>query len=85
MLPANLTDTKQPLDPLPVKADDHVAINDRDRGCPKSKLLQFLQRLLVFQDILWDELHTLLRKKLFLLLTKASVGLSVNDYLFRHD
>ena len=82
---ANLADAKQPLDPLPVEADDHLAINDRDRGCPKSKLLQFLQRLLIFQDILCDEFHTLLRKKLFLLVTEASAGLDVDDHLFCHD
>jgi hypothetical protein len=40
--------------------------------------------LLVFPDVLFDKLHTLLRKKLSLLDTRPSTGLGIDGYLLRH-
>ena len=80
-----LRDAEQPLDPAPVKADDHLAIDDRDRSRPQPELQQLLQGLRIIPNILRDELDTLLRKKLFLLVTGASAGLGIDDDLLRHD
>ncbi len=79
-----LAHSQQPFDFPPVKADDHLAIDDRDRGCSEPQLLQFLQRLLVFPNILFHELHTPVRKKLFLLVAGTSARLGIDDYFFRH-
>ncbi len=67
-----LRDAKEPLDLAPVKADDHLTVDDRDRGRAHPKLHQLLQRLWILSDILRDERNTLLRKKLFLLVAGAS-------------
>jgi len=80
-----LRDAKQPLDLATVKADDHLAIDDRDRSRPQPELQQLLQRLWVLPDVLRGELDALLRKKLFLLVTGASPGLGINDHLLPHD
>ena len=80
-----LRDAKQLLDLATVKADDHLAIDDRDRSRPQPELQQLLQRLRILPDVLRDELDPLLRKKLFLLVTGASPGLGINDHLLRHD
>lgn len=80
-----LTQPKEPLDLAPVKADDHLAIDDRDRSRPQSELLQFLQRLWIFSDVLRGKLDALLRKKLFLLVTGASPWLGIDNHLLRHD
>src|SRR3972149_5093476 len=68
-----------------VTADDHLSIDDRDRSRPQSELLQFLQRLWIFSDVLRGKLDALLRKKLFLLVTGASPGLGIDNHLLRHD
>lgn len=81
---ANLGESEQPLDPVPVKAHDHLAIDDRDRSGTNSQFEQFVQRLLIFSDILCRVRHTLLRKKLFLVVTGGSAGLGVNDHLVGH-
>ena len=80
-----LLDAQEPLDLATVKADDHLAIDDRDRSRPQSELLQLLQRLRIVPDVLRDELDALLRKKLFLLVAGASPWLGINDHLLRHD
>jgi len=80
-----LRDAKQPLDLATVKADDHLAIDDRDRSRPQPELQQLLQRLWVLPDVLRGKLDALLRKKLFLLVAGASPGLGINDHLLRHD
>lgn len=67
-----------------VKADHHLAIDDRDRRRPHSKFQQLLQGLLIFADIFCHERHCLLRKKLFLLTAGPSPGLGVDNYLFCH-
>lgn len=85
MISFALADAENLLDLSLVEADDHLAIDDRDRGCSETQLLQFLQRLLIFEDILCDKFYTPLRKKLFLLVAEASAGLDVDDHLFRHD
>jgi hypothetical protein len=40
---------------------------------------------LIFSDVLLRILHTLLRKKLFLVVTGGSAGLGIDDHLFRHS
>ena len=80
-----LRDAQEPLDLAPVKADNHLAVDDRDRSRPQSELHQLLQRLRIVPDVLRDELDTLLRKKLFLLVAGASPGLGIDDHLLRHD
>ncbi len=79
-----LADSEHLLESAPVETDNHLPVDERDRGRPDSQFQEFLQRLLIFPDILCDELHTLLRKKLFLLVAGSSPGLGVHDYLFRH-
>jgi len=69
----------------PVESYDHLAVNDRDGRRPHPELQEFLQGLSVFPDVLFDKLHTLLRKKLSLLVTRPSTGLAIDDHLFRHD
>jgi len=83
--PSGLTQAQEPLDLAPVKADNHLAVDDRDRSRPQSELLQFLQRLWIFSDVLRGKLDALLRKKLFLLVTGASPGLGIDNHLLRHD
>jgi hypothetical protein len=80
-----LRNAEQPLDLAPVKADDHLAIDDRDRSRPHPELQQFLQRLGIVPDILRNELHALLRKKLFLLVAGASPRLGIDNHLLHHD
>ena len=80
-----LRDAKQPLDLAPVKADDHLAIDDRYRSRAHPELQQLLQRLLILPDVLRGKLDALLRKKLFLLVAGASSGLAIDDHLLRHD
>jgi len=70
--PSVLVYFEQSLDLPPVESDDHLAVNDRDRGCSNPQLKKFLQSLLVFPDVLRGEFHTLLRKKLFLGIAGAS-------------
>jgi len=84
MVSLTLADAEQSLDPPPVEAYDHLVIDDRNWGCSEPQLLQFLQRLLIFEDILCDKFYTLLRKKLFLLVAEASAGLRVDNHLFCH-
>ncbi len=81
---SGLADPEQALNLSPVKTDYYLAIDDRDRGRPDPQILKFLQRLLVFPNILSDECHALTRKKLFLLVAGSSAGLGIDDYLFRH-
>ncbi len=83
--PLYLAEPKEALDLAPVKADDHLAIDDRDRSRPQPELQQLLERLRIVPDVLRNELHALLRKKLFLLVTGASPGLGIDDHLLRHD
>jgi len=83
--PLYLGEPQEPLDLATVKADDHLAIDDRDRSRPQPELQQLLQRLWVLPDVLRGKLDPLLRKKLFLLVTGASPGLGINDHLLRHD
>ena len=80
-----LRDAKEALDLAPVKADDHLAIDDRDRSRAHPELQQLLQRLLILPDVLRGKLDALLRKKLFLLVAGASSGLAIDDHLLRHD
>ena len=69
----------------PVESYDHLAVNDRDGRRPHPELQELLQGLSVFPDVLFDKLHTLLRKKLSLLVAGTSAGLGIDDHLFRHD
>ncbi len=77
--------SQKAFDLAPVKADNHLAIDHRDRSRPHPELQQLLQRQRIVPDVLRDELDTLLRKKLFLLVTGASPGLGIDDHLLRHD
>ena len=81
----SLLDAQEALDFAPVKADDHLAVDDRDRSRPQSELQQFLQCLRIFPDVLRGKLDALLRKKLFLLVAGASPWLGIDDHLLRHD
>jgi hypothetical protein len=83
--PSYLAEPEEPFDLASVKADNHLAIDDRDRRRPQSELLQFLQRLWIVPDVLRGKLDALLRKKLFLLVAGASPGLGINNDLLRHD
>lgn len=78
-------ESEQLLDPVPVKADDHLPIDECDRRGANPQFDQFGQRLLIFSDVLLRVLHTFLRKKLFLVVTGGSAGLGIDDHLFRHD
>ena len=84
-IPIYLAEPQEALDLATVKADDHLAIDDRDRSRPHPELQQLLQRLRVLPDVLRDELDALLRKKLFLLVAGASPWLGIDDHLLRHD
>ena len=79
-----LRDTKEPLDLTTVKADNHIAVDDRDLSRPQSELQQFLQCLRIFPDVLRGKLDALLRKKLFLLVAGASPWLAIDDHLLCH-
>lgn len=79
-----LGEPEQLLEFRTVKADHHLAVNDRDRRCPHAQLQELPESLPVFPDILFDELYTLLRKKLSLLCAGRSPRLGIHDHLFRH-
>jgi len=76
---------EQLLEPLPVKADDHLAIDDGHGRRTDAELQQLFERLLVFTNVLGRKGDTLLRKKLFLLVTGGSSGLRIDDDLLCHD
>jgi len=79
-----LGEPEQLLKFLAVKAQHHLAVDYRN-GCGAHPQVQkLLQRLLVFPNVLGDELHTLLRKELFLLIAGLSPGLGIHNHLFCH-
>jgi len=77
-------ETQEALDPAPVEADHHLAVDDRDGRGLVAEAQKLLQGRRVLPDILRCERDTLLRKKLFLSLAARSAGLGVDDDLLRY-
>ena len=68
-----------------IKSNHRLTIDDGDRGRPEAHLDQLVSRARVSTDILGNELHTLARKKLFLLFATASPRLRVHNHLLGHS
>src|ERR1041384_4937676 len=68
-----------------VEADDRLSVDQRHRGTLISQSQQLFQCLRILAHILVRESHTLLRKKLFLSMTRPSAGLGENHHRFSHS
>jgi hypothetical protein len=67
-----------------IKPNNNFSIDNRYRSAAISEGKQLLQSLSVLTNILVNEGYPLLRKKLFLPVTRPSARLVINDYGFGH-
>lgn len=79
-----LAQPEQSLEFPAIEADHHLTINDGDWGCPIAEPQQFIKSRSVFLDVLIHKGDTLLRKKLFLLVTCPSARLTVHGDISCH-
>lgn len=82
--PRCLRPAKQALDLPPIKADDHLSVDDGHWGRLVSELQELLQRRRISPDVPVGERNFLMRKKLFLRLAARSPRLAINNDFFRH-
>ena len=72
------------FEPRGIETHHRFPVNEGDGGGSESQLDQLFEGLLVRPDILRHELDPLLRKKLFLPITRPSPGLRVHNNLLCH-
>jgi hypothetical protein len=75
---------EESLEPSAIKADDRLSVDHGDGSRAIAERLEFLARLRIGSDILFDEGDAFLRKKLFLAFAARSAGLGIDDHLVCH-
>ena len=73
------------LDFTLIEPDHSFAVDNSHRCALKSHIQQLFQSRPVGAHVLVNKLDSFLRKKLLLLITRASPGLTIDDHDFRHS
>jgi len=79
-----LGETQRLLELFAIKPHHRLAVDDGHRSCPESQLHKLLEGGLIRPDVLDDERNAVLRKELFLPVTRASPRLGIYHHLLWH-